>query len=612
MFRVTLVSMPWPFFNRPSLQLGALKSYLKADGDGLDVSAYPAYLEVAAEIGFPLYQEISQRSWMAEAAYALLLSPEKEGSIAAFLERQKGSRQWPRGIPLDVSFLRDKLVQHQEDSFLGRDWDACDLAGFSICLNQLTPSLHAIRTLKTRYPRLAIVAGGSSCSGEMGRALLSHVPEIDFVVSGEGEKPLLSVTQFLQGKTALPGPGVYYRDGAVAVAGCGSDQVQDLDALPVPDYDDYFACLGKVAPDAPFLPTLPVEFSRGCWWGKCRFCNLNIQWHGYRKKTTARMLTEIAGLSDRYASIDLAFADNALPPKAAEELFRGMAGMGRDFNVFAELRAEEHARALSVMRRAGLRKVQVGIEALSTPLLKRMGKGTTAIQNIEIMRHCEEVDIIESGNLIAMFPGSTPEEVQETLDNLDFVWPFHPLTIVPFWLGYGSPVHCSAKDYGLKRVRNHPFYELLLPDGLHSGLALMQQDYRGDQAAQRALWKPVMKKVEAWSRDYFRLRSRFPSKPLLSCRDAGSLLIIRQTRPDGSIRLHRLRGTSRAVYLFCTSARTLSAVQAEFPRQSLDSLRTFLDELAGKRIMFKENDRYLSLAVREEGPRPLRAGEDPR
>ncbi len=70
MFRIAVVSMPWPLFNRPSLQLGTLKSYLKSCDHGLDISTYPAYLEVAAQIGFGLYHNISKHSWIAEAVYA--------------------------------------------------------------------------------------------------------------------------------------------------------------------------------------------------------------------------------------------------------------------------------------------------------------------------------------------------------------------------------------------------------------------------------------------------------------------------------------------------------------------------------------------------------------
>ena len=45
------------------------------------------------------------------------------------------------------------------------------------------------------------------------------------------------------------------------------------------------------------------------------------------------------------------------------------------------------------MRSAGMTEVQVGIESLSSKLLKKMSKGTTAIQNLEIMKNCEALGL---------------------------------------------------------------------------------------------------------------------------------------------------------------------------------------------------------------------------
>lgn len=604
MFRIILVSMPWPLFNRPSLQLASLKSYLLSKRTDIQVSIHPAYLEIAARIGPEFYHEISQNSWFAEAAYAPLLFPEKGGAVRSLLSRPEVSRKWPKQTPFDIESLTERLAGYQAELLQSRSWDKYNLAGFTICLNQLTSSLFAIRTLKDRFPELKIVVGGSSCSGDMGRSLLAVVPQIDFVVTGEGEKPLLSVVDFLNGKKENPGLGVFYRNDEGMVTGGGYDEIADLDSLPVPDHKEYFECLEQVFKKVPFMPVLPLEFSRGCWWGKCKFCNLNLQWHSYRKKSKARVLEEIDTITREYPSIDLAFTDNSLPPRDGPELCAALSDMGKDFEIFAELRADQSFDDLAIMRRGGVATVQVGVEALSSSLLRRMGKGTTAIQNIEIMRHCAELGIIQSGNLIVMFPGSTAAEVQETLDTLDYVLPYYPLKIAGFWLGFGSPVYCAPSEYGLKGLKNHHFYKALLPNNLYSGLVLMNQEYQGEKKKQALLWRPVQARVKEWSGSYFRLRSRYPSKPLLSYRDGRNLLVIRQMLSEKSVLIHRLRGTSREIYLQCTSATGFDQIHQNHPGHSTGSLRKFLEDLVAKRLMFGEKDRYLSLAVRErEGSR---------
>jgi hypothetical protein len=61
--------------------------------------------------------------------------------------------------------------------------------------------------------------------------------------------------------------------------------------------------------------------------------------------------------------------------------------------------------------------------------------------------------------------------------------------------------------------------------------------------------------------------------------------------------LHRLRGTSRKIYLSCERPIKFEDLLATFPKVTERTLRTFIDEMCSKRLMFQENDRALSLAV---------------
>jgi hypothetical protein len=56
---VALVSTPWPLHSRPSIQIAALKAYLRSQYPDLTVEAYHIYLKVAQTIGYKLYHEIS-------------------------------------------------------------------------------------------------------------------------------------------------------------------------------------------------------------------------------------------------------------------------------------------------------------------------------------------------------------------------------------------------------------------------------------------------------------------------------------------------------------------------------------------------------------------------
>ena len=101
---------------------------------------------------------------------------------------------------------------------------------------------------------------------------------------------------------------------------------------------------------------------------------------------------------------------------------------------------------LKVMAKAGMQEVQIGIEALSTPLLKKLHKGTSAIQNLEIMKSCETLGIENISNLILHFPGSDERDVALTLQSIEYALPYRPLKAVTFWLIYlFCGRHCSIK-----------------------------------------------------------------------------------------------------------------------------------------------------------------------
>jgi len=601
--RIALISTPWPLFNRPSVQLGTLKAYLRQHLEEVEVAAHHVYLEVAAELGYDCYRKISERTWLAESPYAALLYPERSETVSRFWERRASGVFGSGECTFDG--LCQSIKHHAEAFVDGEDWQSCALIGFSICLGQLTSTLYFIRQIKRLAPSVPVVVGGSACSGGMGESLLDTFPEIDYVVQGEGERPLSALAGSLlnPGTPGQPLPGVVSRSNREG----DRWQVSDLDELPIPDYIDYFQSLGRLDPDRRFLPKIPAEISRGCWWRKrmgqkgtsgCAFCNLNLQWRGYRSKSPRRIAVELDVLADRYQILSISFMDNLLPPRGLERIFEQIRHLGREFRLFSEIRATTPNRILEAMAAAGMEEVQVGIEALSSSLLQKLNKGTRALDNIEIMKNCERSDMPNlTGNLIVGFPTADEADVEQSMENLDYVTPFRPLQTVPFWLGTGSPVWRRPGAFGIKRVRNHPYYRHLFPPAVLRRLRLMVQGFQGVVRYQKRLWRPFEEKVGKWHRIYADLHQRPGSGPILSYRDGGDFLIIRQRRHDAEDMTHRLKGTSRKIYVFCQRQRSMSEILSEFPGFGEERVRPFLRMMADKRLMVGEKDRYLSLAV---------------
>ena len=224
------------------------------------------------------------------------------------------------------------------------------------------------------------------------------------------------------------------------------------------------------------------------------------------------------------------------------------------------------------------------------------------MDNMEIMKNCESHGLPDlTGNLILNFPSSDEQDTAETAKNLEFARPFKPLKGIPFWLGYGSPVWQMPRAYGIKRVGNHPYYRHLFPPDVLSNLSLIVQGYQGGVRQQIRLWDPVKKRLKEWKEYYFRLHEAPGSGPILSYRDGRDFMIIRQRLDKRDDMTHRLKDTSRKIYLFCETQRSLSEILSRFPGFGEDKIRPFLRLMVGKRLMFKEGERYLSLAVPSKG-----------
>ena len=186
--------------------------------------------------------------------------------------------------------------------------------------------------------------------------------------------------------------------------------------------------------------------------------------------------------------------------------------------------------------------------------------------------------------------------------NLDFVLPFLPLQAATFFLGYGSPMHtgcASANAFSIQKIIPHAKNRRLFPKRYLQSMTMLINSYRGDKKQQQTFWQPVKQKIQAWQ-DFHKSRPKSQQHPL-NYRDGGTFLIIRQERISDTPLLHRLRGTSRKIYLSCEKPIKITEVLKEFPKINEYTLRKFIDEMCEKRLMFQENNRILSLAVSGRG-----------
>lgn len=585
--------MPWSIFNRPSIQLGTLKGFLQQDEE-ISIDTFHPYLGLAKSLGIESYQYICSKSWAGEALYGALLFPDRVAQAKKVFKKSCADNT---KFGREFQALRTIVESHLNNWITETDFSKYALIGFSVCFSQLFASLSAAKKIKSNLPNSTIIFGGSSCVGEIGTSLLQQFPQIDYVVDGEGEIPLRNLCHFLLRKQDFLPQQVHSR---TEKSGGPYTTIRDLNTLPIPDYTSYFQELNSLFPDQPFIPRLPLEFSRGCWWRKCTFCNLNLQWQGYRWKTSRKMMSELLYLTKKHQCLDFTFCDNALPENETAPFFQKCWESGKDFRFFAEIRNIKQSDKLALYRNGGLTTVQVGIESFSNSLLQKMKKGTSVIENLAIMKHCLENNIQLEGNLIVEFPGSSKTEIEETLRNLDYAIPFNPLTAASFFLGFGSPMEKQPHKFGISGISHHRNNKSLLPEHMLESMEMLIKDFRGDKIKQKDLWKPVIRKLKMW-RNFHEKRQDKTIAPL-SYRDGGTFIVVRQEQLQGKPLLHRLQGQSRQLYLYCRSIRTLEEILHHFSTLKEKTVLNFFDDLSNKSLLFRENNTFLALAVHLQKP----------
>ncbi|MCG5055967.1 MAG: B12-binding domain-containing radical SAM protein [Myxococcales bacterium] len=604
--RIALISMPWQDPLSPSIQLGTLKAWMERHRPDIEVDTYELFLELADAVGIHLAKRISV-SWVGEALFAYIFFPERANAIAHYLESSRNSD--PAFRELDFGSVIETLRSSLLDRLDRTDWSQYRLVGFSVVFAQMIPSLLAAREVKRRAPSTDIVLGGPSCTNLIGKTLLKEFPFLDYVVNGEGESPLLNLTSALE-KTA-PGEtvevkAVVHRNSPEAAFG-EVDQLPNMADLPPPNYDGYFRTLRSCGNSQEEIGRIriPVETSRGCWWDRshvdpmlsCTFCNLNLQWHGYREKPVQQSIEDIRELARKYECPDFTVVDNILRHREADGFIEALTAIGGGLDFWMEARASVHPDQIRRLSRAGARVVQFGIEALSTSVLEKMVKGTTTLQNLQAMKFCEQYGIKNTANLIVDYPGMDEADIAETLTNIAFARGYRPLDIADFSLVYQAPAYKAPETFGIRNVRNYHMYGMLLPPDLNQRLFLTEKSFDSAQLdALRPLWRKVKEALREWRNHYDSLRPHVEGNLLLSMQDGRDYLKIRDFRGKNA-RFHWLRGPERDVYLECERIISIAELRRRFPGIEAAVMDEWISSWMENKLVFVEKGKLLGLAV---------------
>ena len=306
------------------------------------------------------------------------------------------------------------------------------LVGITVPMeSQVAPALLLADEVKRRFPELPVCLGGPFVS-LLDEALWARVLErcgADYLIRREGEVPLERLVRALAEGTpdALAGVPNLIRatDDGLVVHPQGP--ILPLAELPPARYapEDLAA-----PPDDP----LPVLFSRGCYWGRCAYCDhVNLHDAHYRERPIPLFVDEMERLYRDHGRRSFHIRCETIHVAQLTELCREI--LARDLPItwtsFLRVDPRFTKEMAALMKRSGCDFIQMGIESFTDRVLKRIRKGykkTQAYQHLEALRGS---GIRVMVNMIVDLPGATVEDaehdmrcVEENQDVISDIFPF--------------------------------------------------------------------------------------------------------------------------------------------------------------------------------------------
>jgi ribosomal peptide maturation radical SAM protein 1 len=645
MAEVCLVQMPYAAVERPSLALGVLRASLDRKGVGCKV-LYPN-LWFAEEMGLEVYSGINSfifNTLLGEWTFASAAFPEFTPDHAEFFDLAVVKSELFRGHKKDALLSRALPGENAVDvfhrireaavPFVDRVARAVlrerpRVVGCTSTFQQHTPSLALLRRIRELDPGVVTVLGGANCEGPMGVTTHRCFDWVDFVVSGEADLlfPDL-VERILERGREIPQQDLPFgvigpeaRRNPELVATPPRVVLQKLDEVPIPNFDDYFEQMERSELKSYLRTGLPVETSRGCWWGAkshCTFCGLNGDGMSFRSKSPERVIRELDGLAERYGIRDFEVVDNILDMRYFKEVLPELASREEPYFTFYETKSNLKKEQVELLARAGIRYIQPGIESLHSGPLGLIGKGCTPMTNLQLLKWALEYGILIEWLFLFGFPGEQDSWYAEVAEWLPLVSHLNsPGTIATVQFHRFSPYFDRAADYNLSLVPEKSYqyvFPVPAPDLANLAYYFDDETYRKRFVADFVQnEKPGMaafqRAVVRWRIDWFRVSwMKNARRPQLSyqARPDGTWMI-RDTRECAIAAEHAIEPLPAAVLAACDgavkaavlAAGVSKAIGREVSRQELEPV---VEDLRRRGLMLELDGQYLSLAVPENRP----------
>ena len=328
-----------------------------------------------------------------------------------------------------------------------------DVIGVSIGTQmQLMAGLTFCKMIKSAFPDIHITVGGNVITRlqeELPKKGAFFTNIFDSAILYEGEHALLWLLEALVGEREWDRvPNLIYQDhGQIRVN--AEIYTEKTTTLPLPDFEGFPL-------DSYFVPVriLPYLATRGCYWGRCTFCD-----HGqgyfdqYRGKAAIDVVRDVKALKEQYQADHFLFADESYPPALFKKVAKLLVDQNININWTTLIRFEETLHDPEIWELAvqsGCRTLYYGMESANERVLQLMDKHATTRTMENNLREAAKAGIWNHVMAFYGFPGETDAEAEETrqflLHNQSYI---HSVEVFYFVAYRHTPIVRNPEKFGV-------------------------------------------------------------------------------------------------------------------------------------------------------------------
>ncbi|OYQ31969.1 radical SAM protein [Flavobacterium cyanobacteriorum] len=320
--------------------------------------------------------------------------------------------------------------------------------------------------IKQHFPQVKTAMGGGFPNTELRSLSDARVMEFfDFITLDDGEAPIECLIEHIEGKRELSQLKRTFTlvNGEVAYIDNSGCKDYKQSEVGTPDYSDllldqYISVIEIVNPMHRMWSDgrwNKLTMAHGCYWGKCTFCDISLDYIKVYEPVAARLLVDrMEELIVQTGQNGFHFVDEAAPPALMREVALEILRRNLAVSWWTNIRFEKSfTRDLCLLLKAsGCIAVSGGLEVASDRLLELIQKGVTVAQVARVTRNFTEAGIMVHAYLMYGFPTQT---AQETIDSLEMVRQMFEAGILQsgFWHQFAmtahSPVRLEPEKFGV-------------------------------------------------------------------------------------------------------------------------------------------------------------------